>query len=56
MGFRIFVGVMVGIVFRTAQDILGPSSMVYGFDPIYASVAPIVVCYLAGIYMLSRRA
>ncbi|MEX1669939.1 LPS export ABC transporter permease LptG [Zhongshania guokunii] len=56
MGFRIFVGVMVGIVFRTAQDILGPSSMVYGFDPIYASLLPIVVCFMAGVYMLSRRA
>jgi lipopolysaccharide export system permease protein len=56
MGFRVFVGVMVGIVFRTAQDILGPSSMVYGFDPIYASLLPIGVCFLAGTYMLTRRA
>ncbi len=56
MGFRVFVGVMVGIVFRTAQDILGPSSMVYGFDPIYASLLPIAVCFLAGTYMLTRRA
>jgi lipopolysaccharide export system permease protein len=56
MGFRVFVGVMVGIVFRTLQDILGPSSMVYGFNPIYASLLPIAICFVAGFYMLRRRA
>lgn len=56
MGFRVFVGVMVGIVFRTLQDILGPSSMVYGFDPIFASLLPICVCFLAGTYMLMKKA
>ncbi|WP_372864275.1 LPS export ABC transporter permease LptG [Spongiibacter sp.] len=55
MGFRIFVGVMVGIVFRTLQDILGPSSLVYGFDPIYASVCPILICLLVGGVLMSRR-
>ena len=56
MGFRVFVGVMVGIVFRTLQDILGPSSMVYGFDPIYASILPIGICFVAGTLMLMKKA
>ena len=55
MGFRIFVGVMVGIVFRTLQDILGPSSLVYGFDPIYASVCPIIICFAVGGLLMMRR-
>ncbi len=55
MGFRIFVGVMVGIVFRTLQDILGPSSLVYGFDPIFASVCPIVICFAVGTLLMARR-
>lgn len=55
MGFRVFIGVMVGVVFRTLQDILGPSSLVYGFDPIYASIMPIAICFVAGIALLMRR-
>ncbi len=54
MGFRIFAGVLVGIVFRTSQDLLGPASLVFGFSPIYAALAPIVICLLAGFFLLSR--
>lgn len=54
MGFRIFIGVLVGIVFRTAQDILAPASLVYGFQPIYASLVPIVICALVGAWFLMR--
>lgn len=56
MGFRVFIGVMVGIVFRTLQDILGPSSMVYGFDPMYASLTPIAICFVIGSLLMLRRA
>lgn len=54
MGFRIFTGVLLGIVFRTAQDMLGPASLVYGFAPIYASLIPIVICAVAGVYLLRK--
>ncbi|KZX60355.1 LPS export ABC transporter permease LptG [Halioglobus sp. HI00S01] len=54
MGFRIFAGVIVGIVFRTSQDLLGPASMVFGFPPIYAALGPIILCMLAGILLLMR--
>lgn len=54
MGFRIFAGVIVGITFRTSQDLLGPASMVFGFPPVYAALAPIVLCVLAGLALLSR--
>lgn len=54
MGFRIFIGVLVGIVFRTVQDMLAPASLVYGFQPIYASLLPILVCVVLGIWFLRR--
>jgi lipopolysaccharide export system permease protein len=54
MGFRIFVGVLIGIIFRTAQDMLAPASLVYGFQPIYASLAPILFCLLLGGWFLHR--
>ncbi len=54
MGFRIFIGVLVGIVFRTVQDMLAPASLVYGFQPVYASLAPILVCFVLGLWFLHR--
>ncbi len=54
MGFRIFAGVIVGIVFQMSQDLLGPASMVFGFPPLYAALAPILLCLAAGLLLLSR--
>lgn len=54
MGYRLFTGVMLGIVFRFSQDLLGPTSMVYGFTPLLAVVVPILVCWLLGIFLLTR--
>ena len=54
MGFRIFAGVVVGITFRTSQDLLGPASLVFGFSPLYAAMAPIAICLVAGFLMLGR--
>jgi lipopolysaccharide export system permease protein len=54
MGFRIFAGVIVGIVFRTSQDLLGPASLVFGFSPLYAAAIPILLCFVAGVLMLRR--
>lgn len=54
MGFRIFAGVIVGIVFRTSQDLLGPASLVFGFPPVYAALAPIMLCAVAGMLLLAR--
>ncbi len=54
MGFRIFIGVLVGIVFRTTQDMLAPASLVYGFQPIYASLIPIIICAVVGFWFLQR--
>lgn len=54
MGYRIFIGVIVGIVFRTSQDMLGPSSLVFGFPPIYAILLPIVLCFCVGTLLIRR--
>lgn len=54
MGFRVFSGVIVGIVFRTCQDLMGPASLVFGFSPLYAVLTPVIVCLLIGLIMLRR--
>lgn len=54
LGQRIFTGVLVGFVFRIAQDLLGPSSLVFDFPPLLAVVIPASICALAGVWLLRR--
>jgi lipopolysaccharide export system permease protein len=54
IGQRIFVGVMVGVVFQTLQNMASVSSLVYGFSPLVAVLLPIAVCTSVGLVMLSR--
>ncbi|BFM12532.1 LPS export ABC transporter permease LptG [Simiduia litorea] len=54
MGYRVFTGVIVAIVFRMSQDLLGPSSIVFGFPPLLAVLIPIGICIAIGFWLLSR--
>lgn len=54
MGYRIFAGVVVGLIFRTSQDLLGPASIVFGFSPLLAVALPVGICCLIGIVLLHR--
>lgn len=55
MGSRVFAGLMIGIVFRISQDMLGPASLVFGFPAVLASLTPIAISLLAGYLLLRRR-
>lgn len=54
LGQRVFTGVLVGFTFRIIQDLLGPSSLVFGFSPLFAVLLPASVCALAGMWLLRR--
>ena len=54
LGQRIFTGVLVGFVFKIVQDLLGPSSLVFGFAPIVAVLLPAIICAVIGLYLLRR--
>jgi lipopolysaccharide export system permease protein len=54
MGFRIFCGIIVGLLFKYLQDLLGPASLVFGFNPIFATLIPIGLSAIAGFYLLRR--
>ena len=54
MGYRLFTGVMVGVIFQFAQDLLGPTSLVFGFSPLFAVLGPIVFCWVAGVGLLLK--
>ncbi|PLP90907.1 LPS export ABC transporter permease LptG [Pseudomonas sp. FFUP_PS_473] len=54
LGQRVFTGVLVGFAFRIAQDLLGPSSQVFGFPPLLAVLIPAGICTLTGVWLLRR--
>ncbi|MEB0077602.1 LPS export ABC transporter permease LptG [Pseudomonas sp. CCI3.2] len=54
LGQRVFTGVLVGFTFRIAQDLLGPSSLVFGFSPLFAVLVPSGICAIAGLWLLRR--
>jgi lipopolysaccharide export system permease protein len=54
MGFRVFTGLLVGLSFKYMQDLLGPMSVVYGFEPILAVLVPIAVNAGIGILLMRR--
>lgn len=54
MGFRVFVGVIVGLVFQMSQRLLGPSSMIWGFPPVLAVLVPIAICFIVGWVLVKR--
>lgn len=53
-GTRVFSGVVVGLAVKYVQDILGPASVVYGFDPVWAVLTPAVACALYGMVLIRR--
>lgn len=54
MGSRIFAGVVFGVVFKMASDVLAESSIVFRFDPLLAVMLPVVICVLLGAVLLVR--
>lgn len=54
LGQRVFTGVLVGFTFRIVQDLLGPSSLVFGFSPLFAVLVPAALCALGGLLLLRR--
>ena len=56
MGVRVVSGIVTGIFFKFSQDLLSPASVVYGFSPLLAVLVPILLCFLAGLYLLKRAA
>jgi len=56
MGYRVFAGILLGVLFRYTEDFLGPASIVFGFEPVFASVFPIAIFAVAAAVLLKRAA
>jgi len=55
-GYRIFSGIIVGMIYKYAEEILSPASIVLGFDPILASVIPISGSLILGLFLMRKAA
>lgn len=56
MGYRIFIALSIGLAFTTVQRMMEPVSLIYGFSPLMAVLTPILLCALAGYYLMRRVA
>ena len=54
MGQRVLFGVLTGISFNYAQEILGPASSIFGFSPVVAYALPILLCLLVAWRLFKR--
>jgi len=54
IGQRVIAGVVFGLMFKFAQDLLGTASTVFGFPPFIAVLLPVLLCVLAGGWLLRR--
>lgn len=54
MGYRVFWGILLGVLFKTLQNTLGPISIVFGFSPILAMLTPALLCAVVGVVLLLR--
>ena len=54
MGQRITAGVLVGLAFHYAQQLLGHASLIYNIPPLLGALLPMVVCLVAGVWLLRR--
>ncbi len=52
MGFRVFMGVLVGLVFQFSQQLLAPASFLLGFSPLYAVLIPILFSFFIGMLLI----
>ena len=51
---RVFLGVMIGLVFQIGQDVAATISLVFGFSPLSGVLLPILACSLLGLFLLYR--
>lgn len=54
MGQRITAGVLVGLVFHYAQQLLGHASLIYNIPPLLGAMLPMLICLVVGVLLLRR--
>lgn len=55
-GYRIFSGIVVGMIYKYSEELLSPASIVLGFEPIWASIIPIMGSFTLGVLLMRKAA
>src|SRR5690554_1793448 len=53
-GFRIFSGIMVGLIYKYAEELLAPISIISGFPTLLVTLVPTIVCFMMAYYMMRK--
>lgn len=53
-GTRMFHGIVIALLVKFAQDLLGPSALLWGFNPILAVLIPAAFCGALGFWFIYR--
>lgn len=53
-GTRVFHGIIIGLSVKFAQDLLGPSALLWGFTPALAVLIPAAACAAWGIWLIRK--
>lgn len=53
-GYRIFSGILVGLIYKYTEELLAPASIVLGFEPVWASIIPVGGCLLIGMFLMRK--
>lgn len=53
-GYRIFSGIIVGMIYKYAEELLSPASIVLGFEPVLASIVPIGGSFILGLLLMRK--
>ncbi|WP_114417738.1 LPS export ABC transporter permease LptG [Marinospirillum perlucidum] len=53
-GTRVFHGIIIGLSVKFAQDLLGPSALLWGFTPALAVLIPAAFCTLWAIWLIRK--
>lgn len=54
MGLRMTAGILAGLVFHYGQQFFGHMSLVFDASPMWAAMAPAIICLVAGVVLLQR--
>ena len=54
MGLRMTAGILAGLAFHYGQQFFGHMSLVFDASPMWAALAPAIICLAAGVVLLQR--
>lgn len=54
MGYRVFMAICIGLGFNIIERTLAPTTLLYGLDPVFAVLLPILISASLGMALLRR--